>query len=112
LTDRRTFTRCRVPLCTQFFRRDAAVFGNRPSVDYRYKEYRLFFFFVNNNVIENIKNRGSHKGGSRAFRRRVCGERFILLRREIRKTGEEQEGKGGKRGEIRFFIRKIRLERV
>jgi hypothetical protein len=93
-------------------RRNAAVFGNRPWGDYRYKEYRLFFFFVNNNVIENIKNRGSHKGGSLTLRRGACGEYFILLRREIRKTGEKQAGKRGKRGEIRFCIRKIRRERV
>jgi hypothetical protein len=72
----------------------------------------LFFFFVNNNVIENIKNRGSHKGASLILRQDACGARFILLRREIRKTGEKQEGKREKRGEIRFFIRKIRRERV
>ena len=75
--------------------------GPRPLFNCTHKEYRLFFFSVNNNSIENIKNRGSRQSGQGAFSR---GERIVLSGSFSKRNSKKPQKKGvlrDKKGKFR-----------
>jgi hypothetical protein len=89
-------------------RRNAAASGKPFRLITGYREYRLFFFFVNNNFMETIKT-GVFQPSPRAsfpfaFNARLCRLRRVF-RKKNEKIAKKQRFGGRNTGIFRIFIR-------